>query len=90
MSREQPEAQKFDKNAKKTKSVLEKRKKMVYNVEKLTFSERRTLMATVYCSRCVYLFQRGGVWYCGCTTSDLYDKAVDPNWGKCCNYYKER
>ena len=46
-------------------------------------------MATVYCARCVYLFQRGGVWYCGCTTSDLYDKSVDPNWGKCCNYYKE-
>ena len=47
-------------------------------------------MATVYCTRCVHLFQRGGVWYCGCTTCDLYDKAVTPDWGKCCNYYKER
>ena len=46
-------------------------------------------MATVYCIRCIYLFQRGGVYYCGCPTCDLYDKAVTPDWGKCCDYYKE-
>ena len=51
--------------------------------------KEETIM-TVYCANCVYLFQRGGVWYCGCTTSDLYDKAVDPNWGKCCDYHKSR
>jgi len=47
-------------------------------------------MATVYCANCIYLGERGGVPVCRCTTCDLYDKAVSPDYAKCCVYYKER
>ncbi|GEM_PF-6827275 len=45
---------------------------------------------TVYCCNCIWLRERGGVYVCGCPTCDLYDKAVTIDWGKCCNYFKQR
>ena len=47
-------------------------------------------MATVYCARCIWLYQKGGVYYCGNPICDLNNKSVTPDWGKCCDYYKEK
>ena len=47
-------------------------------------------MATVYCARCIWLYQKGGVYYCGNPICDLNNKSVTPDWGKCCAYYKEK
>lgn len=47
-------------------------------------------MATVYCARCIWMFERGGVYYCGNPLSDLYNKSVTPTFGKSCVYYKEK
>lgn len=47
-------------------------------------------MATVYCLRCIWIYERGGVTYCGNPHCDLYNKSVTADWGKCCVYYKER
>ena len=63
---------------------------LITKIPTIQTNTKEEMTVTVYCANCVYLFQRGGVWYCGCTTSDLYDKAVDPNWGKCCDYHKSR
>ena len=48
------------------------------------------VMATVYCARCIWLVERGGVYYCGCKICDLYLKSVTPDFAKSCAYYKER
>ena len=45
-------------------------------------------MARVYCLHCIWLFQRGGVWYCGNPISDLFNKSVTPDWEKSCDYFK--
>lgn len=47
-------------------------------------------MATVYCLRCIWIYERGGVTYCGNPRCDLYNKSVTADWGKCCVYYKEK
>lgn len=46
------------------------------------------IMATVYCALCIYLYQKGGVYYCGNRLCDLCGKSVTPDWGKSCIYYK--
>lgn len=45
---------------------------------------------TVYCLTCLWLAQRGGVYYCGNPVSNYYNGSVSPTSEKCCSYYKGR
>ena len=47
-------------------------------------------MATVYCLHCIWLVQRGGVYYCGNKVCTYGGGSVDPTYAKYCPYYKER
>ena len=48
-------------------------------------------MATVFCLRCIWLVERGGVYYCGNKACTTYGGgSVDPTFAKYCPYYKER
>lgn len=47
-------------------------------------------MPTVYCGACVFLYQQGGVWYCGCPGCYYNGKSVSTSDGKNCGYFKHK